>query len=103
MAMKFRHALLLVLAAMLLMAGTLAVARHAQAGDRCLYGCTSGPNERLFGRGIGGRDIIDRGYDSWNDIYNQHNQERYKSGTKAKPFDFDSPTDPAGTFAGARK
>jgi len=89
--MKVRHLILLVLAEILLASGTLAVARHAHATDRCLFGsCASGSTERLFGPGPGAVDVTKRGYGSWNDDYNQHNQERYRAGTKAEPFDFDS-------------
>ncbi|MGE0241599.1 MAG: BA14K family protein [Parvibaculaceae bacterium] len=102
--MKLRHFILLVLAAMLLVSGTLAVARHAQASGRCLYGsCASGSKERLFGPGPGAVDVTKRGYGSWNDDYNRQNQERYKSGTKAKPFDFGSSDGRGGSLTGARK
>jgi hypothetical protein len=102
--MKLRHLILLVLTALLVISGTLALARHAQASDRCLYGsCASGAKERLFGPGAGGPDVTKRGYESWNDIYNQRNQERYKAGTKAEPFDFGSSTDQSGSLSGMRQ
>ena len=102
--MKLRHVILLVHAAILLASGTLAVARHAQATDRCLYGsCASGSRERLFGPGPGAVDVSKRGYGSWNDIYNQRNQERYRSGTKAEPFDFGSSARRDGSLEGAQK
>jgi hypothetical protein len=92
MKMKLRHAILLILSAMLLVAGTLAIAHRAQASDRCLYGSCdpSGAKGRLFGPRLGDQDVTKRGYGSWNDIYNQRNQQRYRSGTKAEPFDFGS-------------
>ena len=102
--MKVRHFILLVLAAILLAFGTLAVARHAQATDRCLFGsCASGSTERLFGPGPGAVDVTKRGYGSWSDIYNQRNQERYRSGTKAEPFDFDSSARRTGSLDGTQK
>jgi len=107
--MKLRHFIVLILAVMLLVAGTLAVAHHAEAAGTCPLGsCASGSNpsgsnERLFGPGPFGPDVPRRGYDSWNDKYNQSNQERYRSGTKAKPFDFGSSTDRTETLTGARK
>ncbi|MGE0004907.1 MAG: BA14K family protein [Parvibaculaceae bacterium] len=102
--MKLRHVILLILAAMLLVSGSLAVARHAQADDRCLYGsCASGAKERLFGPRDRSPDVTRRGYGSWNDIYNQRNQERYRSGTKAEPFDLGSSADRGGSSVDARK
>lgn len=104
--MKLRHFILLILAAMLLVAGTLAVAHRAEAAGTCLYGSCSNPsgsNERLFGPGPFGPQVPRPGYGSWNDKYNQSNQERYRSGTKAKPFDFGSSTDSTGSLKGTRK
>jgi hypothetical protein len=102
--MKFKHAIIFFLAALLVVAGSLAVAHQVQAADRCLYGsCASGAKERLFGPGIGGPDVTKRGYGSWNDDYNRRNQERYQSGTKAEPFDFGSSTDVRGALAGKQK
>jgi hypothetical protein len=107
--MKLRHFILLILAAMLLVAGTLAVAHHAVAAGACPLGsCASGSNpsgsnERLFGPGPFGPQVPRPGYGSWNDKYNQSNQERYRSGTKAKPFDFGSSTDRTGSLTGTRK
>lgn len=72
--------------------GALVVTGEASAGDRCLYGpCDA--KERLFGPSPGSGDVIRRGHPSWNDIYNQRNQERYKPGVKAEPFDVGSPID----------
>ena len=98
--MRLRHLILLMLAAMLIVAGTLAVAQRAQAAGTCLFGSCdpSGAKERLFGPRLGDGDVTKRGYDSWSDIYNQRNQQRYRSGTKAKPFDFGSSADPSGSL-----
>jgi len=103
--MRLRHLILLMLAAMLIVAGALAVAQHAQAAGTCLYGTCdpSGAKERMFGPRLGDGDVTKRGYDSWSDIYNQRNQERYRSGTRAKPFDFGSSTDPNASLTGSRK
>jgi hypothetical protein len=99
-AMKLRHPIVLMLAALLVIAGTLAVAQRAQAAGTCLYGSCdpSGAKQRLFGPRLGDGDVTKRGYDSWSDIYNQHNQQRYRSGIKAKPFDFGSSANPNGSL-----
>ena len=61
---------------------------QANALDSCLYSsCT--PRERLLGTGLRRPDP----YRSPNDLYNERNQDRYKSGIKAKPFDVGSPVD----------
>jgi hypothetical protein len=103
--MKPSPAILLILAALLPLAGMLALAHRAQAGDRCLYGScdTSGARERVFGPRLGDQDVTKRGYGSWNDLYNERTQQRYRSGVKAKPFDFGSSTDPTKSPADARK
>jgi hypothetical protein len=103
--MKLRHAILLILAAFLLVAGTLAVAHRAGATDRCLYGSCdpSGAKGRLLGPRLGDQDVTKRGYGSWNDIYNQGNQQRYRSGIKAKPFDFGSSADRTGSVKDAQE
>lgn len=99
--MKLRHAIILFLAVLLVVTGSLALARQAEASDRCLYGsCASGSKERLFGPGPFAPDVTKRGYGSWTDDYNRRNQERFKAGTKAKPFDFGSSADPQGSLAG---
>ncbi len=100
--MKLRPRILLVLAVMLAFFGTLALGQHARAAGTCLYGSCdpSGAKERLFGPRLGDGDVTRRGYDSWNDRYNQRNQERYRSGTKAKSFDFGSSADPRGSLTG---
>jgi hypothetical protein len=105
MSKSLRHVILLILAAMLLVSGTLAVAQHAQAAGKCLYGSCdpSGAKQRIFGPRPGDQDVTKRGYDSWNDEYNQRNQQRYRSGIKAKPFDFGSSTDPDRALTGAPK
>jgi BA14K-like protein len=103
--MKVRHLIVLALAAMLIIAGTLVVAPHAQAAGNCLLGTCdpSGARGRLFGPGPFDSDVTKRGYGSYNDLYNQRNQERYRSGIKAKPFDFGSSTDPNGSLMGSNK
>ncbi len=103
--MKLRHFILLVLAAMILIAATLAVAQHARAAGSCLYGSCdpSGANRRLLVPRLGDGDVSKHGYGSWNDIYNQRNQERYRSGTKAKPFDFGSSSDRPGSLTGPQQ
>jgi hypothetical protein len=103
--MKLRHAIILLLAVLLVVSGTLALAHHAQAAGQCLYGSCdpSGANQRLFGPRPGDQDVTKRGYGSWSDIYNERNQDRYRSGTKAKPFDFGSSTNSAGSLTGTRK
>jgi BA14K-like protein len=95
--MKLRHVILLVLAATLIVGGSLAVAQHARAAGTCLFGSCdpSGAKERMFGPRLGDGDVTKRGYGSWNDLYNQQHQDRYRSGIKAKPFDFGSSTDPS--------
>ena len=80
--------------------GAFADMRGAQASDRCLYG-PCGAHERLFGPTPGSRDVTKRGYRSWNDIYNERNQGRYKSGIKAEPFDVGSPIDTTKPLTGA--
>jgi hypothetical protein len=75
-----------------LAADALAGRLTAQTSDRCLYG-PCGSYERLFGPTPGSRDVSKRGYRSWNDIYNERNQDRYRSGIKAQPFDVGSPLD----------
>ena len=101
--MKLRHAIIFFLVALLVVTGSLALARPVQASDRCLYGsCASGSKERLFGRDPFGPDVTKRGYNSWNDDYNRRNQERYEPGTKAQPFDFGSSTDPTRSLAGSK-
>lgn len=83
--------LFLPIAAAALLAGALASAPQAQGSGKCLYGCDpSGARERLFGPRPGSQDVTKRGYGSWNDEYNRRNQQRYRSGIKAKPFDFGS-------------
>ena len=103
--MRFRHFIMLLLAATLIVAGTLVLAQHVQAAGTCLYrSCDpSGADRRLFGPRLGDGDVTKRGYDSWNDIYNQRNQERYRSGTKAKPFDFGSSADPNGSLTARQR
>lgn len=103
--MKSRHFILLVLAALLLVVGTLAVAHGAQASERCLYGSCdpSGAKQRLFGPRLGDQDVTKRGYGSWTDIYNRRYQQRYRSGIKARPFDFGSRTDRTGSLTGAQE
>jgi hypothetical protein len=99
--MKLRHAIILFLVALLVVTGSLALAGQVEASDRCLYGsCASGSKERLFGPGPFGPDVTKRGYGSWTDDYNRRHQERYQSGTKAKPFDFGSSADPTGSLVG---
>ena len=61
---------------------------QANALDSCLYSSCS-PRERLLGTGLRRPDP----YRSPNDLYNERNQDRYKSGIKAKPFDVGSPVD----------
>ncbi|WP_119392650.1 BA14K family protein [Taklimakanibacter lacteus] len=56
--------------------------------DPCLYS-TCGGKQRLFGPDLRRSDP----YRSPNDLYNERNQDRYRSGIKAKPFDFGSSTD----------
>jgi len=58
--------------------------------DPCLYS-TCGGQQRLFGPNLRRSDP----YRSPNDLYNERNQDRYKSGIKAKPFDFGSSNDAA--------
>lgn len=96
-AMKTLRHMMSALAILLVAAGSLAFAPRAQASERCLYGSCdpSGAKERLFGPRPGNQDVTKRGYNSWNDNYNQRNQDRYRSGIKAKPFDFGSSADPA--------
>lgn len=95
--MKTIRHMLPALAILLVAALALAFAPRAQASERCLYGSCdpSGAKERLFGPRPGNQDVTKRGYNSWNDNYNQRNQDRYRSGIKAKPFDFGSSADPA--------
>lgn len=103
--MKLKHAIILILAVLLVITGTLALAQRAQAGSACLYGSCdpSGAKQRLFGPRPGDQDVTKRGYDSWNDDYNQRNQNRYRSGTKAKPFDFGSSANTTGSLTGTPK
>ncbi len=103
--MKLRHVIVLVLAAMLIVAGTLAVAQRVQAAGTCLLGSCdpSGAKERMFGPRLGDEDVTRRGYESWRDNDEQRNQERYRSGIEAKPFDFGSSADPNGSLMGPPK
>jgi hypothetical protein len=103
--MKLRHAIILFLAGLLIIAGTLALAQPTEAGSTCLYGSCdpSGAKQRLFGPRLGDQDVTKRGYKSWNDLYNQRNQYRYRSGTKAEPFDFGSSGERAGSLSNGQK
>ncbi len=74
---------------MLLVAAIFAGTPRAYAIDRCLYSACSA-QQRLFGTGLRQPPL----YRSPNDLYNERNQERYRSGIKAKPFDPGSPIDP---------
>jgi hypothetical protein len=96
--MKLRHVILLVLAAMTIVVGGLVFPQQAEAAGTCLIGSCdpSGAKQRMFGPQLGDGDVTTRGYDNRNDIYNQRHQERYRSGIKAKPFDFGSSTDRMG-------
>jgi hypothetical protein len=88
--MRSTRTIMPIIATLLIATG--AFAPLAQAGGRCLYGSCdpSGAKERLFGPRPGSQDVTKRGYGSWNDEYNQRYQFRYRSGIKAKPFDFGS-------------
>src|SRR5262249_40445578 len=72
-AMRFRHVIMLALAALLLVAGTLAVAQRVQAAGTCLFGSCdpSGAKERMFGPRLGDGDVTKQGYESWRDNYEQ--------------------------------
>lgn len=81
------------LALPLLAVGLVAGMSGAQA-DPCRF-TTCGAQERIFGtRPLFRDDLGNRGGRSWNDIYNQRNQPRFKPGVKAEPFDMGSPIDP---------
>lgn len=87
------------LALLLLAAGFLADLPRADA-DTCRF-TTCGARERMFGtkplyREPGG----DR---TPNDIYNQRNQQRFKPGIKAEPFDMGSPVDPTRPLVKSKK
>lgn len=99
--MKASRYIMLILAG-LMAAGTLAVSSPAEASDKCLF-ASCGSKERLFGPSPGTRNLPARGDRSWNDIYNERNQERYQSGVKAQPFDLGSPVDTTRSLTGAKK
>lgn len=95
-----RYALSL-LAMPLLVSGLLAEAARAQA-DTCLF-ATCGAQERMFGTRPLVREPGNRGGRSWNDIYNERNQQRFQPGVKAEPFDMGSPIDPTRPLVRGRK
>jgi hypothetical protein len=73
----------------------------ASAASKCLIGACAA-RESVFPERPGSPDQTRDGR-SWNDIYNERNQERYRSGIKAKPFDPGSPNDDTKALAGAGK
>ncbi len=81
-----------ILALLLLAAGYIADLPGAQA-DTCRF-TTCGARERMFGTKPLYREPGVGGNRSPNDIYNQQNQQRFKPGIKAEPFDMGSPIDP---------
>ena len=67
---------------------------QAYALDSCLYSSC----ERLLGTGLRRPEP----YRSPNDLYNERNQDRYKSGIQAKPFDLGSPVDTTRSLSGKK-
>lgn len=86
---------------LLLMAGLFADLQRAEA-DTCRF-TTCGARERILGTPPLYRDPGGRGNRTWNDIYNQRNQQRFQPGIKAQPFDTGSPIDPTKSLVKDRK